>query len=123
MVIGKFIKEHILFVLVIIPLVFGLITHAIRIVAEQSYNTKNTVSILAEESVFDVNESFLVNVLVNTNCMVNAVEAEVQFPADSLEVLEVSRENSILDLWVQEPVVDHDLGLINFSGVVLYDGC
>jgi len=113
MVIRKFIKEHILFVLVIIPLIFGLMTNAIRIVAEQAYSTKNTVSILAEEITFDINETFLVNVLVNTNCVVNAAEVEIQFPANSLEALEVSQEHSVLDLWIQEPVIDNDLGLIN----------
>jgi len=47
---------------------------------------------------------------------VNAVKADLSFSKDNLEVVDFSRGNSILSIWVKEPVIEQDLGQISFIG-------
>jgi len=48
----------------------------------------------------------------------NAIDATVSFPNDLLQVVSVSKSNSILSLWVQDPTFSNTNGTISFSGVV-----
>lgn len=48
----------------------------------------------------------------------NAVSGTVFFPTDLLQVVSVSKANSILSLWVQEPTFSNANGTITFAGVV-----
>ena len=47
---------------------------------------------------------------------VNAVKADLSFSKDNLEAVDFSRGNSILSIWVKEPVIEQDLGQISFIG-------
>jgi len=49
---------------------------------------------------------------------INAVEANLTFPQDILEVQDFSQGNSILTLWVKFPTIDGDSGLVSFAGGV-----
>jgi hypothetical protein len=48
----------------------------------------------------------------------NAIEGAISFPSDILQVVSVSKTNSVLSLWVQEPTFSNANGTISFSGVV-----
>jgi hypothetical protein len=52
----------------------------------------------------------------------NAASGVISFPTDKLEVVGISRVNSILNLWVQEPFFSNTKGTINFEGVSLNPG-
>jgi hypothetical protein len=54
--------------------------------------------------------------LDNQNECVNAGEVTVGYPKDLVEVIDVSRGNSIFTIWVVPPTVRSDYGLINFIG-------
>lgn len=54
----------------------------------------------------------------STNQALNAVSGSLSFPHDLLEVVSVSRANSVLSLWVQEPSFSNLLGSITWSGIV-----
>jgi len=47
---------------------------------------------------------------------VNVVKADLNFSKDNLEAIDFSRGNSILSIWVKEPVIEQDLGQISFIG-------
>jgi len=47
---------------------------------------------------------------------INALEAEISFSSDTLEIQEVRIGSSIINLWVQEPIVENNI--IKFSGIV-----
>lgn len=47
---------------------------------------------------------------------INAVEVNLTFPSDILEVRDFSAGNSILTLWVKEPVFSNEDGTLSFSG-------
>lgn len=48
----------------------------------------------------------------------NAVSGVISFPRDLLQVVSISKTNSILSLWVQEPTFSNVDGTISFSGIV-----
>jgi hypothetical protein len=49
---------------------------------------------------------------------INAVSGTVTFPTDKLQVVSVSKTNSILTLWVQDPSYSNSQGTVSFEGVV-----
>ena len=48
----------------------------------------------------------------------NAVSGTVSFPTELLQVISVSKANSVLSLWVQEPTYSNVDGTVSFSGIV-----
>jgi hypothetical protein len=52
----------------------------------------------------------------------NAASGVLSFPTDKLEVVSLSKTNSIFNLWVQEPTYSNAAGTVNFEGVVLNPG-
>lgn len=56
--------------------------------------------------------------VTSTDQAMNAIDGSIAFPADLLQVVSVSKTNSILSLWVQDPTFSNADGTISFSGVV-----
>lgn len=52
----------------------------------------------------------------------NAASGVVTFPTDKLEVVSISKANSVINLWVQEPSFSNTQGTVNFEGVALNPG-
>lgn len=52
----------------------------------------------------------------------NAVSGDISFPANLLEVVSLSKNQSIVSHWVKEPVFSNTAGTIQFEGVVLNPG-
>jgi len=72
---------------------------------------------------FDVGSTFSVKVLVSSSDQsMNAVSGVVSFPSDKLSVTSVSKTNSIISLWVQDPSFSNIQGTVNFQGIVLNPG-
>ena len=68
-------------------------------------------------NVLNNNEDFIVKVLLDTKGVaVNAVEGEVDFSPEILELKEVRDGNSSINFWVDEPKLKSD-GQIVFSGI------
>jgi hypothetical protein len=66
---------------------------------------------------YTVGNTFLVQVKVNSGGMaINAADGTIIFDPDKLEVVRISKEDSIFTLWVQEPTFSNSLGTINFAG-------
>jgi len=64
-----------------------------------------------------LNDTFITEIRIDTEgeC-INIVEANVSFPQDILEVVDFSRGESILTLWIKTPVIDKNKGEISFIG-------
>src|SRR3989344_4521305 len=69
-------------------------------------------------------ENFNVSVLVSSDTSVNAFSGVITFPTDTLEVTGVSKSNSIVDRWTQNPSFSNggSIGNVSFEGVVLNPG-
>lgn len=58
----------------------------------------------------------------SVDAAVNAVSGIVSYPQDKLEVVGISKNQSIVSLWVQEPSFSNAEGTINFEGIILNPG-
>ncbi len=69
------------------------------------------------EGQFYVGDTIKVILLVNVlGQPVNLVDGTITFPSDKLQVTNISRDNSIVSLWIQEPVASSSQDSIAFSG-------
>ena len=62
-------------------------------------------------------DTFLVEIKIDTEdeC-INVVEANLSFSQDILQIVDFSQGQSILTLWVKQPEINQESGLISFSG-------
>ncbi len=69
------------------------------------------------EQTVSQSEHFLVEIRLDSeNEFINAVEAEISYSTDLLEVVDLSQGGSFLELWVTEPTIDQQKGIISFVG-------
>ena len=72
---------------------------------------------------FVVGDTFQVQVKVDTaDIPINAARVSIYFPQDKLEVLNISKEDSIFTLWPQEPIFSNASGKISLSGGLPHPG-
>lgn len=77
-----------------------------------------TLSFSPQSGTYFAGRSFSISVLVSSpDQAMNAVQGEVSFPADQLEVLSISQSNSVISLWVQNPTFSNQDGTVDFGGV------
>jgi|GEM_PF-6315286 len=82
-----------------------------------------TLNISPYSGTHAVGETFPVLVTVSSNGQsLNAVDATVSFPSDKLQVVSVSKDGSIINLWAEEPNFSNGAGKVSLSGVVLNPG-
>jgi hypothetical protein len=68
---------------------------------------------------FAVGSTFTVSVFLNTGGRnVNAVEADLKFPADKLQVVSPTAGSSFVAVWVAQPTFSNARGTLNFKGGV-----
>jgi hypothetical protein len=68
-------------------------------------------------------ETFTVSVNVSsTDEPMNAAEATITFPTNLLQVVSISKTDSIIDFWAQEPSFSNASGSVKFEGVALTPG-
>lgn len=68
---------------------------------------------------FFVDSTFDVSVFVDTGGnTVNAVDVQVKFPPDKIQVINPSAGTSFISLWLQQPTFSNINGTINFAGGV-----
>ncbi len=73
--------------------------------------------LLPASETFKQGEIFSVELELETEvAAINAARAIIYFPADKLEVKEISKDNSIFVLWPEEPLFNNRAGTIVFSG-------
>jgi len=66
---------------------------------------------------YQVGDVFSIAVFISTEGQaINAAQTIIYFSSDKLDVLSVSKQNSIFSLWVQEPVFSNQKGTISFGG-------
>lgn len=76
-----------------------------------------TIYVSPTEGKYGVSDTFIADIrLDNQNECVNAAHVEVRYPVDSLRAVDFSKGGSILSLWVEEPKIDTNAGVVTFSG-------
>lgn len=83
-----------------------------------------TLSIVPKEGSYHKGENFDVDVMISSDTSVNAFSSVISFPTDTLNVISISKSNSIIDLWTQKPSFSNagSTGNVQFEGIVLNPG-
>lgn len=72
-----------------------------------------------EEATLGPGDSILVTVRLDPDLegeCINAVTGVVSFPPGTIDAVAFSKGESLLTLWVEEPIIDREKGLVRFSG-------
>jgi hypothetical protein len=78
-----------------------------------------SVEVFLDPSFREVNigDTFIVNIRIKTDSeCVNAIRAEIRFNPKELKVIDWSSGQSLISLWTESPRIDHEKGIITFSG-------
>lgn len=79
--------------------------------------TAATLRINPGTGVYSVGNTFTLTVIVNTEGKpINASDGQLFFNPRELQVINVSRNASIFNLWTEEPTFSNSMGTISFSG-------
>ncbi len=71
----------------------------------------------------NVGQTFSMSIIVSTpEDAMNASSGKITFPTDKLEILDVSKGGSVINLWVREPSFSNAEGSLSFEGIVLNPG-
>ena len=82
-----------------------------------------TLSLIPSNSNVSVGNIITLNVMVNTEGVaINTSDAVIQCPTDILQVLSVSKSNSIFSLWVLDPQFSNTDGQVSFNGGITNPG-
>jgi len=87
------------------------------------FSNAATLSISPSTGTYKVGETFSVNIVVNTESQsVNAISTNLTFPTNLIRVVSVSKNDSIINYWVQEPSFSNTSGTVNLEGVIVNPG-
>ncbi|MCK5286057.1 MAG: hypothetical protein KAJ58_02415 [Candidatus Pacebacteria bacterium] len=68
-----------------------------------------TLYLLPEYKNIDIGQEFFVDVKVNSeNDFINAVQSTISFPSNIIEIVDVSKHNSVFNFWIDEPDVEEN---------------
>ena len=82
-----------------------------------------SLSISPSSGTYNIGQTFTVSVYVSSSDQaMNAVSANISFPNTLLQVVSLSKTNSIITNWVQEPSFSNTNGTITLEGIVLNPG-
>lgn len=75
-----------------------------------------SLSLVTENKNISVDQDFLVQVFVDADVSINALEGMIKFPADIFDLKEVRDGNSSINFWVEKPAIKKE-GEVSFSGI------
>lgn len=82
-----------------------------------------TLKLSPASASYKVGDTFTVSVLVSSaDTAMNAASGIVEFPPDILSVTSISKSQSVISLWVQEPGFSNAVGNTHFEGIVFNPG-
>lgn len=84
-----------------------------------------SIYILPAEQSVSVGQTFTLTAYVSSpDQAMNAASGDISFTSDKLQVLSISKENSVMNLWIRDPSFTNSIsgGNVYFEGVVLNPG-
>jgi len=74
------------------------------------------ISLQTSRSAIGLNDQFIVNVVVDTEESINAIEGQIEIPSSILRVINILDGDSIINFWVEKPT-ETSANTITFSGI------
>ncbi len=75
-----------------------------------------TLALLPSQGLYGEGKVFSVDVLLTAKDPVNVAGVTLEYDPTRLDVLEVSKDGSVVNLWIEEPEYTKTPGVIHFSG-------
>lgn len=75
---------------------------------------ESTIKIISSELSVERGKQFSIDVIVKATTPVNAVDIELSFPKDQVEIIGIDRGESVLTLWTADPKVEN--GVVYLQG-------
>lgn len=116
------VKKHKRKIIYTAPVLFFVMLAYNAVTNPSKIQPKTTIEFVSSSTKGYAGDPFTVDVNVNTDTPINAVEASFAYPKDLLEVVSISSTSSIINLWAKEPVFFNDIGTFAFSGGTLKTG-
>ncbi len=87
-------------------------------IADNSENAAAILLLTPAMGQFYIGDTVSIALVVNASDQsINVIEGKITFPSDKLELTSISKTDSIISLWAQEPVISlNQNGFIAFSG-------
>lgn len=102
--------------LIILALMFGLSLKEVEAAPEL---TAASLYIGPAAGAYTVGSTFTVSIFLNTGGQaVNAIEANLSFPPDKLQVVTPSTGKSLIQVWVDQPSYSNTEGILQFQGAI-----
>ena len=74
------------------------------------------VSVTPQHNNISYGETFVVDLRLNSEKeIINAIQATITYPANILNIIDISKGGSFLTLWPQEPIIDEEAVTIKFA--------
>lgn len=101
----------------LIFILLGLLLSSSRVPPTASAQNGASFYVSPASGSFAAGSTFTVSIFVNTGGRnVNAVEADLRFPPDKLQVVSPTAGSSFVAVWVAQPTYSNALGTLNFKG-------
>jgi len=82
-----------------------------------------TISILPSSGAFAAGQTLNATIyLSSADQEINAASGRINYTKEKLEVVSISKQGSIFNLWIKEPAASNAAGTLDFEGVVLNPG-
>lgn len=95
----------------------GIAAIALIATSTLTFSAPTTFFFMSEsDTPLHVGETRTIDVNINASRPVNAIGATISFSKDTLEIVGMSKEHSILDLWTEETSINEERGEVHFSG-------
>ncbi|MEN9412965.1 MAG: hypothetical protein RLZZ342_52 [Candidatus Parcubacteria bacterium] len=76
-----------------------------------------SLSIETDTGAYGIGDTFIATVRIdNGDACINAAEVQVEYPIGTLRAVDFSRGDSIFSLWIQDPQLDTERGVVSFAG-------
>jgi hypothetical protein len=76
-----------------------------------------SLSIETDTSAYGIGDTFIATVRIdNGDSCINAAEVQIEYPKSALRAVDFSRGDSIFSLWIQDPALDTEKGIVSFAG-------
>ncbi len=90
---------------------------ALALFASPIFAHAASVYLTPGDGTYGVGDTFIAEVRVLTDdACINAADIEIVYPKESMRAVDFSKGSSILSLWVREPVLDYERGIVSFAG-------
>jgi len=118
----RLVKKHKRKIIYTAPVLFFVMLAYNAVVNPAKIQPKMTIELVPSSVEGYEGDPLTVEVNIETDTPVNAIEASFSYPKDLLEVASISSTSSAVDLWAKEPSFFNDIGAITLSGGMLKTG-